>query len=354
MAPTRESETMMPAYLGVTTFLFLLSLLTYALRLWNRLKPHPSLGWDDLAISLAMVLAMATWGCSTALIMFTGGKHVEYVDLDKMMRAARLGFAIMPLWIWSVTMVKISVCLMLLRIKRERMWQRGLLGLIGVLLVIAVAGMVSQLLQCRPLRANWNIYLKLEGGHCWDNSVLETVTYVLSALFGTTDLVCAFLPLFFIRQLNRPLREKIVLALLMALGLLAAACSIVKAVLLKKLLNSADPLWDGEAIGIWTYSEVYIGIIAANIPCLRSLLEKVFTLIAGSQAISRKATIGPIASAEAGVLGRGNGGMYENRSHICANTGSRGTSDEHILLSERGEKKEGIVKEVEVRWDDRG
>lgn len=122
-----------------------------------------------------------------------------------------------------------------------------------------------------------------------------------SAVFAATDVICALLPIVFIRKINRPLRERCVLALLMALGLVAAACGLMKMILLKGTLNSNDPSYAGVPTQIWAYvspllftqrptanptpmhsfSEVYIGVICANIPCLRALLEKLFSALGG-------------------------------------------------------------------------
>jgi hypothetical protein len=61
------------------------------------------------------------------------------------------------------------------------------------------------------------------------------------------------LPLHFIRQLNRPFQEKVVLFILLALGLLASGCGIAKVVLLKKSLETRDPVFDSATIVTWTY-----------------------------------------------------------------------------------------------------
>ncbi|TID22327.1 hypothetical protein E6O75_ATG11121 [Venturia nashicola] len=102
-----------------------------------------------------------------------------------------------------------------------------------------------------------------------------------NALFAATDIVCALLPLFFIVKINRPIRERVVLFLLMAMGLLACACGLIKTFLVKGVLQSRDPIFEGASVGIWSYSEEYIGITAANIPCLKSLLEAVYHKLGG-------------------------------------------------------------------------
>jgi hypothetical protein len=71
------------------------------------------------------------------------------------------------------------------------------------------------------------------------------------AFFILTDVACASLPLIFIRKINRPIREKLVLALLMALGLFASACGMAKLALLQDLYTSTDPNWDSVSLAIW-------------------------------------------------------------------------------------------------------
>jgi hypothetical protein len=75
---------------------------------------------------------------------------------------------------------------------------------------------------------------------------------MIPAFFAATDIATALLPIVFIRQINKPLREKVVLSLLMAMGLVACGCGLVKPFLLKQVMYSPDPIWDGTTIKIWT------------------------------------------------------------------------------------------------------
>jgi hypothetical protein len=77
------------------------------------------------------------------------------------------------------------------------------------------------------------------------------VTDFCIAIFITTDFICALLPLHFILQLSRPFREKVVLTIIMALGLLASVCGIVKTVILKRSMDTPDIVFDGSHYIIW-------------------------------------------------------------------------------------------------------
>jgi hypothetical protein len=57
----------------------------------------------------------------------------------------------------------------------------------------------------------------------------------------------------FIRQLQRPMREKIVLGILMGCGLLATAAGITRMVFIKEMAYNIDLFYQGVYIGIFTY-----------------------------------------------------------------------------------------------------
>jgi hypothetical protein len=270
IAPPPQSHSTVPVVLGTTTTLLTIALITYLLRIYTRCRPYLNLGWDDLAITLAMAITLANWACNVAIQIQTGGHHIQYIPVSDLQMAGKLGFISMVLWIWALTTLKISVALMLLRIKQTPRWQFGIWTLIVVLFLVGIGSTLAQVLQCSPVQANWDILVKVHRGDCWTEQKQEIVTYSVSgenaslsvhkntsidpfaALFAATDVACALLPLFFIVRINRPVREKVVLFLLMALGLLACACGLVKTALVRGILRSKDPVWDGASVAIWT------------------------------------------------------------------------------------------------------
>jgi hypothetical protein len=93
-------------------------------------------------------------------------------------------------------------------------------------------------------------------------------------VFFATDVLLALLFVHIIRQTRRPLREKIVVCLLICLGLLCAAAIIPKVVLIAKNGNSiADYTYEAADIYFWTTVEVYWGIIGVSMPALKSEFE---------------------------------------------------------------------------------
>jgi len=94
-----------------------------------------------------------------------------------------------------------------------------------------------------------------------------------TAVFIATDILFSLLPITFIRHLRRPLRERVAIALLMALALVASAAGIVKTYLIKDWAHPTDPLYYSADPGLWGFIEMYLGIIAVCAPCLKGICE---------------------------------------------------------------------------------
>jgi hypothetical protein len=113
----------------------------------------------------------------------------------------------------------------------------------------------------------------------------QDYSLTLPAFFVATDFVCALLPITFIRVISRPLRERVVLGILMALGLLAGAAGLVKLTLVGVVRNSKDIFFDTATIGIWMNIENFVGIIAACTPCLKSSFERMLSRLGLSRSV---------------------------------------------------------------------
>lgn len=110
---------------------------------------------------------------------------------------------------------------------------------------------------------------------CWTPQQIQTSAYVNSAISIITDIVFSLLPISFLRHMNRPIRERLVLGLLMALGLVATLASVLKVTLLYNYRTTKDPFWDVIPLSLWWQLEQNVSIIASCIPTLKSLFEKV-------------------------------------------------------------------------------
>jgi len=352
------SDTVNPKVIAVTTTFLVLAIIIYCLRIWSRLQVYRSIGLDDYAITLGLIMTIVNWAVTIDALVATGGRHFQYIHPSAMLKYAQIAFFSLPIWVWSMTFIKVSVSLLFLRIEQARKWKIGIWTFVGVQLTAAIATTLIQMLQCRPISYNWSLL----PGHCWSAQTIRVITYTVAAFYITTDLICAFLPLHFILQLSRPFREKAVLSVLMALGLLASGCGIAKTIVLKKGMDTPDVVFDGSNIIIWSSLEQYIAIIAACVPCLKALLQSAFKALGGQITSLNRGSKRTSASTQHALK------SYEgSMEYSTAKWGIRDSSEEVLvttvtgpnsqtvqlpIMYEEDVESQRIRKEMDISWSE--
>src|ERR1700712_2171263 len=120
-----RSDSVLPFVVSTTMVFYILALITFILRIYSRTRPYMNLGWDDYTMMIAMFFATGDAIVQVAVVSTTKGQHTMYIPREKLSLAAQVGFIGVPMWVWSMTVLKISVALMLLRIKGTRKWKIG-------------------------------------------------------------------------------------------------------------------------------------------------------------------------------------------------------------------------------------
>jgi len=170
--------------------------------------------------------------------------------------------------------IKTSVCITLLRIKSEYWWRAFIFTLMVVVLAYGVGNAVFILLECRPIQAQWDAAHN-PGAQCIPGTAITTASNVGSGVSISTDVLLSLAPISFLWNLNRPLRERIVVSCLMSLGLFAAACSLLKLLIVQNYTKpGVDKAYYGMGLSFWTVMEQLVGIIAGCSPFLKPLLQR--------------------------------------------------------------------------------
>ncbi|KAF1810766.1 hypothetical protein P152DRAFT_490431, partial [Eremomyces bilateralis CBS 781.70] len=200
-------ESKVPLLLGVTTSLFSFSLIVYGARVYTRVHPVLNIRWDDYAMFTAVVLAIGQYAVIVNCIHNGTGRHAVYLTPETIILALRAVWIQQLFWTWSITFIKVSVALMLMRIRNDKPWRIWLPLLISFLICSAASSTVLQFIQCTPVRTFWDrTTLGASAGRQKTYSFLCTSTI---AVFISTDVTLSLLPLTFITKLRRPLRERV-------------------------------------------------------------------------------------------------------------------------------------------------
>ena len=194
--------------------------------------------------------------------------------------SAKLAYQGVILWSLSMSLTKISITLSLLRFLKGRLWRVFLYGLIVFIATIWVANTLFVTLQCMPMSAAYDVIAQqapggTANGQCVHASVIRAVSNTYSIINIVTDIVLSLLPLEFIIRLQRPVREKALLFVLMAVGIVASAASIEKMMQVQDYgAPGKDFFVTAAKMSTWTVIEEVLAIIAANLPSFKMLFQK--------------------------------------------------------------------------------
>jgi hypothetical protein len=144
---------------------------------------------------------------------------------------------------------------------------------------VAIVTCVLELTYCKPFKLYWDLSVP---GHCQSPEHVRQTIIGTSVIHGLTDFEFSLLPLTFIFTLNQPLRSRIAVACIMGLGLLASTVGIVKFIGINQLFVSPDATWNTVPLTLGSFVEASLGIIAANIPPLKSRGERFFKSLRGT------------------------------------------------------------------------
>lgn len=178
-----------------------------------------------------------------------------------------------PIWAWAMAAIKTSFALMLLRIEQSTRVRRFLWAMIAVQVGLGIYNTLTILLQCVPFYKAWDLIGSVPGT-CWSRRAQSISTIAVSVINILTDFALALMPLSFLRKIQRPLRERVIVGMLMGLGFFAGIASILKIVAAAQFGRTGDMINESINIGMWSVVEELVGMIVICIPCLRSPFQR--------------------------------------------------------------------------------
>jgi hypothetical protein len=195
-----------------------------------------------------------------------GGRVIENYPRDPSIYGP-IDTAMGLIFFWALNFIRISMCLMLLRLKYERAWKLVLRSLIVLQVCLIIVATGVQMALCQPLSGIW---APTPDARCIPVVAFRRYWIIHYSFHIFIDFVISLMPLTFIYRMHRPLLEKMLLCGLMGAGLAATAMALVFLITLVQCFGLCnDALWNLR-LDIYTTLQLFLGIIAANLPCLRA------------------------------------------------------------------------------------
>ncbi|KAK0714179.1 hypothetical protein B0T26DRAFT_651462 [Lasiosphaeria miniovina] len=348
--PSDAANSLAHSFAAVAITLNVISFMLFSGRLYTRAFPVFIMGWDDYVISAAwiFIVSNSTMLLLTVPYVFRGDPSA--FTLADVMHSDKLATLSQPVWAWSMATIKISVAGMLLRLERQRAIRRVLWALIWLQLVVCIYVTLSSTLQCIPLRAAWDLLGLVTDAKCWSKQAIRVNSICVASFNIVTDVIFALAPMMFLRRVQIPLRERVVIGVLMALGIFAAAASVVKAVIAAEFGKTDDSNLEGISMGTWSLVEEQIAFIAACIPCLRRPLQQVLRRFGLATTVNtHSVTAKPTGAGSGyGMMNGNHSTSYNGAIKMKSMTSSQAQSEEDILAPQRGNTPGDVIGDTEI------
>ncbi|RKF78332.1 putative integral membrane protein [Golovinomyces cichoracearum] len=261
-------ESRQPTIYAITTISSIVVTLFVALRCHSNFQIAKKFWWDDgfLMISSIFFLAfqcLTMWGTSYGF-----GLHIWTANLSHW--AGLLLFE----WLWEIiyiivqTMTKISVLLLYHRIFPQRWFRRVITCLICIMFLHCIAFCAVIITACKPIKSFWRKDIE---GRCIDTRAVG----VVGAAFSIgEDVTFLLLPVPLIWRLKLKPSRKIGIILILTIGVIACAASVVRLKYLIMYNQTWDQIWENFTLVVLSQLELSLSIICVCFPAIRLLFSR--------------------------------------------------------------------------------
>ncbi|RDL41219.1 Integral membrane protein [Venustampulla echinocandica] len=252
-----------PILMWISGILMVLTVISTALRIFVRCK-NRIFGWDDATMLLCVACAATRLGFEIKQAQHGNGKHRVYLSDQNYMMINKYGWYGQIFLFASVAFLKVSICLLILRIKNTKPLKILVYTVMAGVLITNFGVVIILLAECRPAG-----FWRGSSAKCWPTNIRIYCIYATIGYSVLTDLFLSLLPPFVVWKVRIPLRTKLSVSGLMGLGLLATGFGIARAASLG--IQTSDLSWAYCIAGIWSNLELFLGIIAANVALSHSI-----------------------------------------------------------------------------------
>jgi len=161
-----EDDNAGPTLLTIAVVMMVLVIITTGLRLTVRAK-RKALGSDDWCILAATLLSIGRIVCQIISVPHGNGRHRQFISTANYQYVNFLTWLTQLFLFPILCLLKVSVCLLVLRIKDTKTLRWGLWSLITLLILTTLLPEIVLLAECNPVSAYWTSHSE----RCWTPDV---------------------------------------------------------------------------------------------------------------------------------------------------------------------------------------
>ncbi|KAL4882703.1 hypothetical protein BJY04DRAFT_206912 [Aspergillus karnatakaensis] len=280
--PGETSNFTDPTYSGtkfvVVNCVFLpLAFIALSIRIWTRTFIAFGLHWDDFLMITAFLMSCVLSAVTLDMLKWGLGVHgwdVPLTHLSPMFLKLNVVAAIF--YCLGTGFLKVSVLLFYMRIFPSQTFHIAVWVLVFIAAGYNIASVLVNVFSCSPIAKSWDV--SILSGTC----INRPVFYFANAGLGIfTDFATVLLPVPWLRRLQMPMRQKIAVGCILAMGCFVGVVSCVRLSSLYTLLKTDDLTWATTNALMWCVIELNLGIIGGSVTAMRPFVRRYFPRLLG-------------------------------------------------------------------------
>jgi hypothetical protein len=165
-----------PILMWVSGVLMTFIIITTSLRMYVRIA-NRIFGWDDGTILIAVAIAVTRLGFEIKQSKYGNGQHRTYLTPHSYMMINKYGWLAQILLFSAVAFLKVSICLLILRIKDTRTFRIVIFTVMAGVLFTNFGCVIILLAECKPVG-----FWRGASAKCWPSKIR---IYSIYATIGT-------------------------------------------------------------------------------------------------------------------------------------------------------------------------
>ncbi|KAI9827437.1 MAG: hypothetical protein M1832_004786 [Thelocarpon impressellum] len=197
------------------------------------------------------------------------GRHIWDIPLSVYLIYLKNGMASIVFYCPATMFAKVAILLFYRRLSPKRGFRIVVDVNLAVVVGFNIALVICLIFGCRPIAKTWDP--RITDGSCVDQAALFLANCIFNAV---SDLAIFVVPIPMLAALNMPLRQKLSVAALFAVGSLTVIACIIRLKYQVKLLASIDPTWDYVTPTSWVIVETHLAIICGCLLVMKPFLRR--------------------------------------------------------------------------------
>ncbi|KAF1974307.1 hypothetical protein BU23DRAFT_461664 [Bimuria novae-zelandiae CBS 107.79] len=259
--------------------LIVLDIITVAGRFYSRWFTKLGFGWDDWTILIALLAGIVPGALTIygATVSATGPAaasnfNPDYVFTEADILYTKITFSTSVLYFFVASITKFSILLLLHRLFSISNTFKILIYVAGACVIsFWLAGTLANVMNCIPLEWTWKNG-NADPRYCINYNTFWLITGIFESLI---DLFILALPIGIVFTLHLERNKRFGVAGIFLMGGFVLFSGVAK-VILSYVPNSREP--DFSKGALWTTVHLYTGILCANMPTARPMLNKIAQL----------------------------------------------------------------------------